>query len=119
MPEVSKSFHPDEVDVSISEVIDGIYCISGFVEGYGVIATSAVVALGTDATRIPYYISSGFLPEQYYYLIPFLFASAFLESYVGGKVVTRIDQEKFEKLVLIAIILVSIKFILDGITAIL
>ena len=81
------------------------------------IATSAVVALGTDATRIPYYITSGFLLEQYYYLIPFLFVSAFLGSYVGKKIVTRIDQEKFKKMVLIAIILVSIKFILDGVTA--
>jgi hypothetical protein len=83
------------------------------------IATSAVVALGTDATRIPYYISSGFLPEQYYYLIPFLFVSAFLGSYVGRKIVTRIDQEKFKKMVLIAIILVSVKFIFDGVTALL
>ena len=81
------------------------------------IATSAVVALGTDATRIPYYISSGFLPEQYYYLIPFLCVSAFLGSFVGKKIVSRIDQEKFKKMVLIAIILVSIKFILDGITS--
>jgi len=81
------------------------------------IATSAVVALGTDVTRIPYYITAGFLPEQYYYLIPFLFVSAFLGSYVGRKIVTRIDQEKFKKLVLIAIILVSVKFVLDGITA--
>lgn len=81
------------------------------------IATSAVVALGTDATRIPYYISSGFLPEQYYFLIPFLFISAFLGSYLGRKIVTRIDKEKFKKMVLITIIFVSIKFILDGITA--
>ena len=36
MPEVSKYFHPDEVDVSISEVVDGIYRISGFVERYGI-----------------------------------------------------------------------------------
>jgi flavorubredoxin len=36
MPEVSKSFNPDDVDVSISEVIDGIYRISGFVERYGI-----------------------------------------------------------------------------------
>jgi len=83
------------------------------------IATSAVVALGTDATRIPYYLSSGFLPEQYYYLIPFLFVSAFLGSYVGRRIVTRINQQKFKKMVLIAIILVSIKFIFDGISAIL
>ena len=81
------------------------------------IATSAVVALGTDATRIPYYISSGFLPEQYYFLIPFLFVSAVVGSYVGKKIVTRIDQDKFKKMVFIGIILISIKFIVDGITA--
>jgi uncharacterized membrane protein YfcA len=81
------------------------------------IATSAVIALGTDATRIPYYISSGFVTEQYYYLIPFLFVTAVVGSYVGRKIVTRIDQEKFKKMVLIAVILASIKFIFDGITA--
>ena len=79
------------------------------------IGTSAVVALGSDATRIPYYISSGFLPEQYYFLIPFLFTSAITGSYVGRKMVARIDQQKFKKMVLIAIILVRVKFILDGI----
>jgi uncharacterized membrane protein YfcA len=81
------------------------------------IATSAVIALETDATRIPYYISSGFVTEQYYYLIPFLFGTAVLGSYVGRKMVTRIDQGKFKKIVLIAVILASIKFIFDGITA--
>jgi uncharacterized protein len=81
------------------------------------IATAAVIALGTDATRIPSYISAGFLPEQYYYLIPILFGTAVVGSYVGRKIVTRIDQEKFKKMVLIAVILASIKFIFDGITA--
>jgi hypothetical protein len=79
------------------------------------IATSAVIALGTDATRIPYYISSGFLPEQYYYLIPFLFGMAVVGSYIGRKIVTKIDQDKFKKMVLIGVILVSIKFIIDSI----
>jgi uncharacterized membrane protein YfcA len=80
------------------------------------IATAAVIALGTDATRIPSYISAGFLSEQYYYLIPLLFAIAVAGSYVGRKIVTKIDQDKFKKMVLIAIILASIKFIVDGIT---
>ena len=80
------------------------------------IATAAVIALGTDATRIPSYISAGFLSEQYYYLIPILFATAVAGSYVGRKIVTKIDQDKFKKMVLIGVILVSIKFIVDGIT---
>jgi hypothetical protein len=80
------------------------------------IATAAVIALGTDATRIPSYISAGFLSEQYYYLIPILFGIAVAGSYVGRKIVTRIDQNKFKKMVLIAVILVSVKFIVDGVT---
>jgi uncharacterized membrane protein YfcA len=80
------------------------------------IATAAVIALGTDATRIPSYISAGFLSEQYYYLIPILFGTAVAGSYVGRKIVTTINQDKFKKMVLIAVILVSIKFIVDGIT---
>ena len=37
MPEISRTyFHPKEVDVSISQVVDGIYRISGFVEAYGI-----------------------------------------------------------------------------------
>jgi uncharacterized membrane protein YfcA len=80
------------------------------------IATAAVIALGTDATRIPTYISAGFLSEEYYYFIPILFGIAVAGSYVGRKIVTRIDQDKFKKIVLITVILVSFKFIIDGIT---
>jgi hypothetical protein len=37
MPEVSRTyFHPKDVDVSISQIVDGIYRISGFVESYGI-----------------------------------------------------------------------------------
>lgn len=79
------------------------------------IATAASIALGTDATRIPVYVSQGFLTEQFYYYIPILFVSAICGSYIGRKIVKRIDQEKFKKIVLIAIIGVSIKFITDGI----
>jgi uncharacterized membrane protein YfcA len=79
------------------------------------IATAAVIALGTDATRIPSYISQGFLTEQYYYYIPILFAAAIGGSYIGKKIVNRINQDIFRKIVLIAIILVSINFIINGI----
>jgi uncharacterized membrane protein YfcA len=94
----------------------GVFLTGLKIEKEKYIATAAVIALGTDATRIPSYISAGFLSEQYYYFIPILFGTAVAGSYVGRKIVTRIDQEKFKKMVLIAVILVSIKFIADGIT---
>lgn len=81
------------------------------------IATSATIALATDATRIPIYISQGFLTEQYFLYLPILFAIAVAGSFIGRKIVRRIDQEKFQKMVLVAIILVSINFIIDGLQA--
>ncbi|HET6808909.1 MAG TPA: sulfite exporter TauE/SafE family protein [Nitrososphaera sp.] len=81
------------------------------------IATSATIALATDATRIPIYISQGFLTEQYFLYLPILFAIAVAGSFIGRKIVRRIDQEKFRKMVLVAIILVSINFIIDGLQA--
>jgi uncharacterized protein len=67
------------------------------------IATAATIALATDVTRIPIYISQGFLTEQYFLYLPLLFG-----------IVAKINQELFRKMVLVAIILVSIKFIVDG-----
>jgi hypothetical protein len=80
------------------------------------IATAAVIAIGTDATRIPSYLSSGFLGEQHYYFVPILLAIALGGSFVGRRLVNKIEQEKFKKMVLVAVILASIKFIVDGIT---
>ncbi|HET6808201.1 MAG TPA: hypothetical protein VFH28_04005 [Nitrososphaera sp.] len=60
---------------------------------------------------------SSFLTEQYFLYLPILFAIALVGSFIGRKIVRRIDQEKFRKMVLVAIILVSIKFIIDGLQA--
>jgi uncharacterized protein len=81
------------------------------------IATAATVALVTDATRIPVYISQGFLTEQFYLYLPILFGTALAGSFIGRSIVKGINQEFFRKIVLIAIILVSIKFIVDGLLA--
>ena len=84
-------------------------------EKFTYIATAASIALVTDATRIPVYISQGFLAEQYYWYIPILIVIAVLGSYIGKKIVTRIDNTLFRKIVSIGIILASLKFVFDGI----
>jgi uncharacterized protein len=108
----------------ISGLITGLVGTGGalratFLTGFNLektkfIATAAVIALGTDATRIPLYISQGFLLQHYYYYIPILFVTAIGGSYVGKKIVGKINQNLFRKTVLIAIILVSINFIISG-----
>jgi uncharacterized protein len=108
----------------ISGLITGLVGTGGalratFLTGFNLektkyIATAAVIAMGTDATRIPLYVSHGFLLQQYYYYIPILAVTAIGGSYVGKKIVGKIDQNKFRKIVLVAIILVSINFIISG-----
>jgi uncharacterized membrane protein YfcA len=108
----------------ISGLITGLVGTGGalratFLTGFNLektkyIATAAVIALGTDATRIPLYLSQGFLLQQCYYYIPILVATAIGGSYVGKKIVGKIDQAKFRKIILVAVIVVSVNFIISG-----
>lgn len=77
------------------------------------IATAAGVALAVDITRIPVYFAEGFLGSQYYGYIPLLFIIALSGSFAGKQIVKRVPQEKFKKVVLVAILLVGIKFVYD------
>lgn len=78
------------------------------------IATSAFIAIVVDATRIPAYLKEGFLQSSYNWYLFILFPIAILGSFIGKRIVERVPQELFKKVVLIAIFLVSIKFIYDG-----
>ncbi len=93
-----------------------------FLQGFNIekvkyIATAATIALATDVTRIPVYISQGFLTDQYYLYLPVLLAMAFAGSFIGRRIVKMVNHDLFKKMVLIAIILVSLKFIVDGLLA--
>ncbi|KCZ70714.1 putative permease [Candidatus Methanoperedens nitroreducens] len=79
------------------------------------IATAAAIALAVDMTRIPIYFGSGFLEPRFYVYLPFLFIIAIAGSYTGKKIVYKIPQSAFRRLVLGAIALISLRFIYDGI----
>ena len=74
---------------------------------------AAAIALAVDITRIPVYISEGFLKSEYYWYIPILFVIALMGSFTGKGIVGKIPQKKFRKFVLIAILLIGAKFIYD------
>lgn len=77
------------------------------------IATAAAIALAVDMTRLPVYISNGFLPSELYLYLPILFVIAIAGSYTGKKVVDKIPKEKFRKIVLVAVLLAGIKLAAD------
>lgn len=81
------------------------------------IATISAITLLVDATRIPLYLEGGFLGTQHYVLIPILFCIAFIGSYIGKVIVQRIETEILRKIILIAIILMSLYLGIQGYTS--
>lgn len=77
------------------------------------LATMAAIALAVDLTRIPVYLSSGFLPADFYWLVPALLAAALIGTFVGKLVVGKIPEVIFRKIVLGGIFLVGAKFVYD------
>ncbi len=89
-----------------------------FLTGFGLpkekyIATAASIALAVDLTRIPVYLSQGFLSSNYYWYLPILFVVAIAGSFTGKQIVKRFPYKIFKKVVLVAILLVGIKFIIE------
>lgn len=80
------------------------------------IATTAAISLAVDLTRIPVYFGSGFLEQQFYYYIPILFMLAISGSFTGKKIVSKISQPMFRKIVHLVIVIISLKFVYDGLT---
>jgi hypothetical protein len=83
------------------------------------ISTAAVISLAVDMSRIPVYLASGYLSQEYYYFIPVLFIVAIAGSFIGRRIVSKVPQEKFRIFVLVCIGIVSLRFIYDGLGAVL
>ena len=80
------------------------------------IATSAIIAIAVDITRLPIYLAGGFLDAKYYWYIPILFAVAIVGSFIGKLIMNIISQHTFRVVVLSAIGIIGMKFILDWIS---
>ena len=78
------------------------------------IATAAAIALAVDITRLPVYVAQGFLDRQFFWFVPVLFAIAIVGSYTGKQIVSRIPQKQFRRVVLLALLVVGIKFVSGG-----
>ncbi len=72
------------------------------------ISTSAIIDLGIDLSRSLVYAANGFVHTHDLYLIPFLIGVSFLGTYIGKKLLTRISQEFFKRLVLLLILATGI-----------
>jgi len=74
------------------------------------LATTAVVALAVDLTRIPVYLSSGFLSASYLWWLAPLFLAAAGATFLGKRLALFLPTKIFEKLILLAITIAGLWF---------
>lgn len=81
------------------------------------IATAAALGIAVDITRLPVYVAQGFLDRQYFWFVPVILIIAVAGSYTGKQIVERIPQKQFRRIVLLALLVIGVKFLFDGIRA--
>lgn len=82
------------------------------------VGTSAAIDFGVDLSRMLIYLDSGFLDKSYYWSIPSLFVGAVLGSYLGKRILNKISQEAFRKIILGLILAIGFSLIVNEITQI-
>ena len=102
--------------VGIGGPLRGAFLISYNLNKFKYIATLAAIAVIIDATRIPIYFSNNLLEPQFYYYVPFLAVIGVAGSYTGKRIVQKIPQNIFKKVVLVGIALASLLLIYGSLT---
>jgi uncharacterized membrane protein YfcA len=77
------------------------------------VSTAAAIAIAVDGARIPLYIKDGLLATSYYWMLPILLVLAFAGSYAGKRLVTKIPQGVFSRVVLVCLLLAGAKLVAD------
>lgn len=94
-------------------VLRGAFMTIFWLEKERYIATIASIALLVDITRIPVYFGQWFLSRKNYVYIPILFLIAWIGSYIWKRIVNRMTSWLLRRIILIAIILLSLWLIVQ------
>lgn len=78
------------------------------------IATISIISLTVDLTRVPIYLFNNFLPHNLYLTIPIMLIIAITGTYIGKKLVLKINQKLFTLIILILIALAGIKLLIES-----
>lgn len=72
------------------------------------IATSAVIDLAIDSSRTVVYGLNGYIHKDDLYLIPILFIVSIIGTYIGKKILEKISEAQFKRIVLVLILITGI-----------
>jgi len=100
--------------IGLGGAIRAMFLVSFGLPKESYIATSALIALAVDLTRIPTYLVRGTIDRNYFFLLPFLICLAYFGVKTGQILLHRINESLFRKIVLLALLGIGIKLILQG-----
>ena len=72
------------------------------------VGTSAGIDFAVDLSRTVVYLSNGYLEKQYYWFVPVLFVLAYAGAWIGKKILNKIPDTVFKKIVLVLIFAVGV-----------
>lgn len=98
--------------IGMGGAIRGAFLISFDLAKEIYVGTSAMIAMVIDLTRIPTYLATGAVgSDEYFILLPFLLVSAYIGVRTGKRLLDRINQETFRRIVSAALLLIGIKIL--------
>ncbi len=77
------------------------------------VGTSAAIDFGVDLSRTVIYLNANYLAKKEIWYIPVLLVAAFLGSYLGKRLLNKIPQETFKKIVLGLIFLMGVSMMVN------
>lgn len=78
------------------------------------VAVSSAVDLGGDLVRAIIYLRNGYMDWGQWFYIPFLAIAAFAGAKLGKKILNRISQIQFEKIVVVFIFFSGLMMVIEG-----
>ena len=80
------------------------------------VANSAFIDFGVDTARGIVYFTGGYFKKEYLILLPILLVISFLGTFLGKKILRKIKEELFKKVVLLLILLTGIFSLLKALS---
>lgn len=93
--------------------IRGLVLTSFNLEKNVFVGTSAAIDFGVDLSRTIIYLDANYLSRKEIWYVPFLIVAAFLGSYIGKRLLSKIPQETFKKIVLGLIFLMGVSMLVN------
>lgn len=96
--------------------IRGLLLAAFQLEKNAFVANSAFIDLGVDSARGIVYFSSGYFKKELLFMLPILLVISFCGTYIGKKVLNKIKEEIFKKIVLVLVLATGVFSLLKALS---